>query len=437
MTLFHVNMIQSHLRDPESGKTLAEKLNAAAHTTPGNRLDPSGSRRRPWGWGLWGAVVLATLAGCSPPKAEGPNPMTMALNVTVDNPQSATVTNWDEYPGHLEAVESVELRPQVAGYIESIHFKDGAEVKAGDLLFVIDPRPFQAEFDHAQALRHQAETRLELAQSDLKRAEGLRAAKAISEEEYDTRRNAVVDLESGIAAAKAAEATARINLDYTQIKAPITGKIGRRLVTPGNYVQLQGSGGATVLATIVTQQPIYCYFDAQEQVMLEYNRQAAGRGAIPCELALANEEGFPHHGTVDFVDNQVDPRTGTIRMRAVFENADRVLVPGLFANVRIPAGPPVAALLIADVAIQSNQGHKFVYVAGQGTNQSVVAEPRPVKVGRAHGDMRAVLEGLTPADRVVIDGLMMLRPGAKLQTRTAAEAAAAAAKMAAGAPGKP
>jgi len=384
---------------------------------------------RTCGFGVLTAALLAALAGCSPPKSDGPNPMMMGINVTVDSPRAATITNWDEYPGHLEAVESVDLRPQVAGYIESIHFKDGAEVKAGDLLFVIDPRPFQAEFDHAQALRHQAETRLELARSDLKRAEGLRASKAISEEEYDTRRNTVADLEAGIAAAKAAEATARINLDYTQIKAPIGGKIGRRLVTPGNYVQLQGNGGATVLATIVTQQPIYCYFDAQEQVLLQYAKNRAENGVIPCELALADEEGFPHHGTVDFVDNQVDPRTGTIRMRAIFENPDRVLVPGLFANVRVPAGPPVQALLVSDVAIQSNQGHKFVYVAGFDTNKNVVAEARTVKTGRAHDDMRTILEGLTTTDRVVVDGLIMVRPGAKLQTRTMAEAAAAATKM--------
>ena len=386
------------------------------------------------GWrfalGLLTAAALIPLTGCEPPKAAAPNPMLMAVNVTVDNPQAATVTNWDEYPGHLEAVESVELRPRVPGYVEAIHFKDGAEVKAGDLLFVIDPKPFQADFDHAQALRQQAETRLELARTDLKRAEGLRASKAIAEEEYDTRRNAVSDLEAGLSAARAAETTAKINLEYTQITAPISGKIGRRLVTPGNYVQLLSGGGATVLATIVTQQPIYCYFDAQEEMLLQYARDRAEGGAVPCELALVNEEGFPHHGTVDFVDNQVDPRTGTIRLRAVFANPDRALVPGLFANVRVPAGAPVQGLLIPDVAIQSDQGHKFVYVVGK----DGAAEARPVKTGRQHGDKRSILSGLTAADQVVIDGLIMVRPGTKLQTRTAAQAAAATAAMAAGQP---
>jgi RND family efflux transporter MFP subunit len=371
--------------------------------------------------GLLPAAALALLSGCAPSKPEAPNAMMMLPKVTVDTPRAGTITNWDEYPGHLEAVESVDVRPRVAGYIESIHFQDGAEVKAGDLLFVIDAEPFQAEFDHAQALRQEAQTRLDLARIDLKRAEGLRATKAISEEEYDTRRNAVNQIEASVAAAKAAETTARINLDYTHIKAPISGKIGRRLVTPGNFVQLQANGGATVLATIVTQQPIYCSFDAQEEVFLHYRDNGAEHTSMPCEIALVNEEGFPHAGTVDFVDNQVDPRTGTIRMRAVFTNADRLLVPGLFANVRVPAGPPVEALLVPDVAIQSDQGHKFVFVA----NKDGIAEARPVKTGRSHGDMRSILGGLTTSDRVVINGLIMVRPGSKLEVHTAGEVAAA------------
>ena len=198
------------------------------------------------------AIGAAALTACSPPKPAPPSPP----KVTVSQPQFATLTNWDEYPGHVEAVEMVEIRPRVAGYIDSIHFQEGAEVKAGDLLFVIDPRPYQAELEHAQAQRQQAETRLELARSDLKRAESLQGTKAISAEEYDSRSNAVREAEAALAAGKAREAVARINLDYTQVKAPISGKIGRRLVTAGNFVQLQGSGGsASVLATIVSVNP--------------------------------------------------------------------------------------------------------------------------------------------------------------------------------------
>jgi len=216
-------------------------------------------------------LCAAVLTACSPPKPVAlPTP-----KVTVKQPQLTTVTNWDEYPGHLEAVEMVEIRPRVAGYIDSIHFLEGTEVKAGDLLFVIDPRPYQAELEHVQAQRQQAETHLELVQNDLKRAESLKGTKALSEEEYASRSKAVREAEAALVAAKANEATARINLEYTQIKPPISGKIGRRLVTAGNFVQLQGNGGsATVLATIVSVNPIYGYFDVEEGAFLKYRSMA-------------------------------------------------------------------------------------------------------------------------------------------------------------------
>jgi multidrug efflux system membrane fusion protein len=309
----------------------------------------------------------------------------------------------------------VEIRPRVAGYIDSIHFQEGTEVKAGDLLFVIDPRPYQAELEHAQAQRQQTETRLELARSDLKRAESLRGTKAISAEEYDSRSNAVREAESALAAAKASEAIARINVDYTQIKAPISGKIGRRLVTAGNFVQLQGNGGsASVLATIVSVNPMYCYFDVEESAFLKYRSGAkvpeTNSGGLACELALVNEDGFAHRGQLDFFDNQVNPQTGTIRLRAVFENGDRTLVPGMFANVRVLAGPPEQTLVVSDVAIGSDQGYKYVYVA----NAEDVVKKRDITTGRAYGPLRAVLKGLTPDDRVIVNGLMMLRPDAKV-----------------------
>ena len=339
--------------------------------------------------------------------------------VTVSHPTFATVTNWDEYPGHLDAVEMVEIRPRVAGYIDAIHFQEGTEVKAGDLLCVIDPRPYQAELEHAQAQRQQAETHLELARSDLKRAESLKGTKAISAEEYDSRSNAVREAEAALAAAKAAEAIARINLDYTQVKAPIAGKIGRRLVTAGNFVQLQGNGGsASVLATIVSVNPIYCYFDVEESAFLKYRGSAKAAetniGGLVCELALVNEQGFTHRGRLDFFDNQVSPQTGTIRLRAVFDNGDRALVPGMFANLRILADPPVQTLVVPDIAVGSDQGYKYVYVA----NAADQVETRSIKVGRAHGPLRAVLEGLKPDDRVIVNGLMMLRPGAKVVIQT-------------------
>jgi RND family efflux transporter MFP subunit len=372
------------------------------------------------------AVILATLAaGCSPRKAPAPPPP--PPKVTVSPPRLETVTNLDEYPGHIEAVETVELRARVAGYIQSIHFQDGAEVKAGDLLVVIDPRPYQAELEHAQAQRLQAQSKLELASNDLKRAEGLHGTKAISEEEYDSRSKAVPEAEAALAAAKANETSALINLDYTQIKAPISGKIGRRLVTPGNFVQLQGNNGsATVLATLVSVDPVYCYFDVEESAFVKYRRNAKAAdtaelktAALPCELGVANEDGFAHQGRLDFFDNQVNPRTGTIRLRAVFPNADRSLVPGMFANARVLAGSAERALLVPDIAVQSDQGYKFVYVAN---GQSQI-ENRSITTGRAHGPLREVLKGLTPEDRVVVNGLLMLRPGIAVDVQPAAASA--------------
>jgi RND family efflux transporter MFP subunit len=360
------------------------------------------------------AVAAAALTACSRPQ---PPPLPVP-QVTVSQPQVATVTNWDEYPGHLEAVEMVELRPRVSGYLDSIHFRDGAEVKAGELLFVIDPKPYQAELERAQAERQRAETRCELAGNDLKRAESLRGTRAISDEELDSRSKAAREAEAALASAKATESATQLNLDYTRVKAPISGKIGRRLVTVGNLVQGGGGLPATVLATLVTMDPIYCYFDADERAFLKYRSNgSAGNGlgqndsALACELRLDNEEGYPHPGRVDFFDNQVDRQMGTIRLRGVFSNPDRALVPGLFAKVRVPAGPPVQALLIPDVAVSSDQGRKYVYVV----NQASVVEPRPIKAGRHHGTAWSVLGGLTTADRVVVNGLLMLRPGIKVE----------------------
>ncbi|HEV2394862.1 MAG TPA: efflux RND transporter periplasmic adaptor subunit [Verrucomicrobiae bacterium] len=364
------------------------------------------------------ALIIGSLApllsACAPNKPPASPPPS---KVTVSHPRTEVVTNWDEYPGHIEAVETVELRPRVSGYLESIHFEDGTEVKAGDLLFVIDPKPYQADLDRASAERQQAETRLELARSDLRRAESLRGTKAISEEEYDSRNKAVRESEAALAASRAAESTAQLNLDYTRITAPVSGKIGRRLVTVGNLVQLQGNSGATVLATIVSMDPIYCYFDVDEGAFLKYrakmkqatNSDEQGGGAL-CDLQLADEETFTHRGRLDFFDNQVNPQTGTIRLRAVFPNADRTLVPGMFATLRVLAGAPEPAMLIPDVAVLSDQGYKYVYIVGnEGTVQA-----RPISTGRNYGSLRAVTKGLAPDDQVVINGLLMLRPGAKV-----------------------
>ena len=365
-------------------------------------------------YGLALAVAAAALTSCAPPKSA-----TMPMpKVTVAQPITGTVTNWDEYPGHVEAVETVEIRPRVSGYIDAISFQDGAEVKAGDLLFVIDPRPFRAALDQAKAETLRAETRVELAQNDLKRAEGLRGTKAISDEEYDTRSKAAREAEAALTAAKAAQAVVQLNLDYPRVTAPINGRIGRRLVTAGTLVQGGGMMPGTLLATLVSVDPVYFYFDVDEAAFRRYranieSAQNAGQKefALACDIALGRETGYTHRGRIDFFDNEVSARTGTIRVRGVFANADRALVPGMFATVRVAASLPMEAMLVPAVAVATDQGDKFVLIVNQ---DSVVAK-RPVKLGRQHGAMQAVLEGLTTQDQVIVNGLVMARAGGKVE----------------------
>jgi len=366
------------------------------------------------------AAALSALTACAPPQ----RPALPPPQVVVMRPQLTAVTNWDEYPGHLEAVELVEIRSRVAGYIESIHFQDGAEVQAGDLLFVIDPRPYQAELDRARAERQRAETQLALALNDLERAKVLRQSRTISEQEFDTRSKAARAAEDALAAAKAAEAAAQLNLDYTRVTAPISGRMGRRLVTVGNMIQGSTMMLGTVLATLVPMDPIYAYFDVPESAFARYrqllgNRLTGSSNGLLCELGLTSEQGFPYRGFVDFYDNQVDRKTGTIRLRGLFRNPDRMLVPGMFARVRLPVERLDAALLIPEAAILSEQTRKFVYVV----NAQQVVEPRPVQLGRLHGTQRIILAGLKPDDQVVVSGLLMLRPGAKVQLADAAASA--------------
>ena len=367
------------------------------------------------------ALVAAAVlfVSCKRPPAPVPHPPP----VTIGHPHVANVTNWDEFPARLEAIAVVEVKARAAGFLQSIHFTDGAEVQAGDLLFVIDPRPYAAELQRVEAARQMADTRLDLARNDQKRAEALRTSKAVSDEELDTRTKAVREAAAALASAEASVAVARLNLSFTEIHAPIGGQIGRRLVTEGNIVQ-DGMPQSTLLAVIVSQGSIYAYFDVDERSFLKNHHQSAlDRGDVRCELALAGEDGYPHVGHVDFYDNQVDQGTGTIRVRARFDNADRALSPGLFARVRIPAGPPVETLLVPDVAIGSDQSVRFVLVA----NATNVVEVRPVVLGRQNGSDRAVLHGLTPQDRVIVNGLMMARPGLPVTPIEATNSPAAAA----------
>ena len=370
---------------------------------------------------LAGILGLAATACHKADPAAAPPP---APPVTVNQPLSRRVVEWDEYQGWVEAVDTVAVRARVNGYLDSIHFKDGAEVQKGELLFVIDPRPYQAELDRAEADFLQSQTRFDLASNDWSRAQRLLKVKAISEEDADSRAKAERTAAAAIQSALASVEMARLNMEYTRVKAPISGRIGRKMITEGNLVN-GNQGDSTLLATIVSLDPIYCRFDADERSILKYQQLARqsrqenlGGGKWPCEIELANEKGFPHKGVLDFVDNQADPNTGTLRVRGVLSNPDRVLQPGFFARLRVPGSPPYQALLIPDLAVGSDQDQKFVFVVdGQDTVQYT-----PVKLGPMMDGLRVVREGLHSNDWVVVNGLMSVRPGAKVNPARAAAA---------------
>ncbi len=359
-------------------------------------------------------LLAATLAlpACGP----GAPPPLPAPEVTVARPLVRQITDWDEYTGRLAAVESVELRARVSGYLQSVHFQDGSLVKQGDLLFVIDPRPYQAALDEARAVLTRARVRLELAVNDLDRAQRLFAARAISEEELDARTKEKREADAALEAAQAAEKAAALSLEFTRIKAPISGRIGRRLVTVGNLVSGEGRE-STLLTTLVSVDPIHVYFTADERSFLRYTRLAeqgirpsSRTTANPVRLQLADETGFPHVGVMDFVDNVVDQATGTMQGRAVFPNPRGDLTPGLFGRVQLLGEGPYEALVVPDAAIGTDQAQRLVYVVGD----DGIVKPRPVTLGRALGALRVVRDGLSPADRVVINGILRVRPGSKV-----------------------
>ena len=365
-----------------------------------------------------GAIVLPLavasaiiLSGCSSEATPAATPM--ATPVSVAAALQREVTEWDEFTGRIEAVESVEIRPRVTGYIESVNFTEGSTVRKDDLLFVIDPRPYRAEFDKASAELTRAKARAELALSDVARSEKLLAIKAVSQEEYDQRVNSAREANATVAAAKAAVEAAKLDLSFTRVTAPISGRVSKAEVTAGNLVST-GNGSAPLLTTIVSIDPIYVSFDGDEQVYLKYTelarrgeRKSSRDAANPVRMGLANEEGYPHTGTMVFVDNQVDPRTGTIRARASFSNKDGYFTPGLFARVKLLGHNSYSAVLVDDRAIGTDQSQKFVYVVDAESKVTY----RAVKIGRLTDGLRIVLEGLSPGENVVVNGLQRVHPG--------------------------
>jgi len=360
------------------------------------------------------AALLAALVGLSGCKSEATTAQQApAPQVSVASALERDVTEWDEFTGRLEAVESVEVRPRVTGYIESVNFTEGSTVKKGDLLFVIDPRPYQAELSKAEAELARAVARSELAVADEGRSAKLLDIKAVSREEYDSRINATREAKADVAAARAAVDSAKLNLEFTHITAPISGRVSKAAVTAGNLVT-GGSNTAALLTTVVSLDPMYVTFEGDEQIYLKYNelsrrgeRSSSRDAANPVLMGLANENGYPHHGAMVFVDNQVDPRTGTIRARASFENKDGFLTPGLFARVKLLGHNSYRAVLVDDRAIGTDQSQKFVYVIDA---QNKITY-RPVTVGRLNDGLRIVEKGLQPGETVVVNGLQRVRPG--------------------------
>ena len=335
--------------------------------------------------------------------------------VTVSQPVVREIIEWDEYTGRLEAVDSVEVRAQVSGYLQSIHFKEGAIVKKNDLLFIIDPRPYQAELDRREAELKLAQARLELAGTDLARVKKI-GSRAISQEEIDTRASNERVAQATVEQSKAVVQVAKLDVEFTQVRAPIHGRISRELVTEGNLIN--GGTGGTLLTTIVSLDPVYCYVEADEQAYLKYTRLAQGGNRPssrevrnPAYLALADETGFPHKGYMDFVDNRLDPNTGTIRGRAVFPNPDLSLTPGLFARFRLSGSGKYKAILIPDETIGSDQSQRFVMIV----NDQNIAEYRTVVLGPVVNGLRIIREGLTSENWVITKGVQrVVKPGIKV-----------------------
>jgi multidrug efflux system membrane fusion protein len=324
------------------------------------------------------------------------------------------VNEWDEFTGRLEAIDKVEVRPRVSGYIDRIAFREGSEVSRGDLLFEIDARPFQTELNRVDAELARAKSQFELAHSQLRRAEQLLQQNFISQQAYDDRANASREAAANVKGAEAAVANARLNLDYTKIRAPVAGRVGRAEVTVGNLVTGLGGPNATLLTTLMSIDPIYAYFEGDELVYLKYGelarasaRPSSRTNRNPIYLGLANEQGHPHKGYVDFVDNQLNTQTGTIRARAVFDNKDRIFTPGLFARLKLIGSGTYGAILINDRAIGTDQSKKFVLVVGA-DNKAVYRE---VKLGPMVDNLRVVKQGLKPGEVIVVNGIQRVRPG--------------------------
>jgi multidrug efflux system membrane fusion protein len=360
-------------------------------------------------------AVIVLAAGCVQTSAQpGPPP---PPQVTVAGVIERDVTEWDEFTGRLQAVDSVEVRPRVSGLISAVRFQEGSIVRRGDRLFEIDPRPFQAEVDRLRAELTRAKATSQRAASELQTAEKLRTENAIAKEEHDRRAAFAQESTAQVAAVEAALRAAELNLEFTQVTSPIDGRVGRAIVTEGNLVS-SGPGEATLLTTVVSRDPVYAYFDADEQIFLRYMAGSSGpqglrngrHGSQLIRMALASDDGFPRTGHLDFLDNQLDGATGTIRGRAVFRNTDGQLTPGLFVRLRLAGKASYRGLLIQDRAVGTDLSKKFVYVVGPKNE----IEYRTVTLGPIVDGLRVVRSGLEAGESVVVNGLQRVRPGVQV-----------------------
>ena len=377
--------------------------------------------------GVSASVVLLgfALAGCEPGQPKAASAPPPPPQVTVAKPSKRLVADHDEYVGRFVAVDAIEVRARVSGYLDAIHFKDGQLVKKGDLLFTIDRRPFEAALAQAEATLAQARANLAYAEADLERGQGLVRGSTITQQTFDQRTQAKRVAEAAVKAQEASLRQAHLDLEFTELRAPIAGRIGDRRVSAGNLVTGGTTGTTTLLASITSIDPIRFEFTMDETSYLK-SRRLAGEAAgspqpgtgLPVKLKLIDEAKFSHTGTTDFIDNAIDRASGTIRARAEFANPDGTLTPGMFARIQVPAGPPGDAMLLPEVAVGTEQVKKFVLVV----DAENIARPKYVTLGPVVEDLRVITSGLDADDRVIVNGLMRARPGVKVAPREAAAA---------------
>ncbi len=361
-------------------------------------------------------ALLAVFAGCSEKQAQAPGAQPPPA-VSVANPIEKAVVEWDEYTGRFEAMDTVEVRARVSGVLDEVKFTDGAVIKKGDLLFVIDPRPFQRVLDRDRAALQSAKVQLEFAKKDLERARPLMANNTISEQGFDQRNQAVKVGEANVLSAEASVRSAELDVEFTQIRAPITGRISRKLITEGNYIT-GGSATGTLLTTIVSTDPIYFYFDISEADFLKYKRlleqgrrPSSRENPNPIEVGLQGDAGFPIKGQMNFVDNRIDQNTGSLRERATFGNQNGNLLPGLFARARVIGSGEYNAILLPDAAIATDQSNRIVLVV----SEDGTVGAKPVTLGPIIDGLRVIRTGVAATDWVIVNGVQRARKGIKVK----------------------